>query len=77
MYWKPGTQRRRRVPSGEGGWKRPEAGERPVGSLWPQDDLMGKCSGLMRGMRPKDGVRKQRRKMRFSKIKSLTNKQCV
>lgn len=31
----------------------------------------------MRSMIPKDGVRKQMRKMRFSKIKSLTNKQYV
>lgn len=79
MSWKPGTQRRRRVPGGEGGGKRPEqaGGEACRVSLatrWPHGKA--ECSGLMRGMTPKDGVRKQRRKDEIQQNK-VTNKQAV
>lgn len=82
MSWKPGTQRRRRVPGGEGGGKglsmRAEAGGEACrvsqATRWPH--RKAECSGLLRGMMPKDGIRKQRRKDEIQQNK-VTNKQEV
>lgn len=82
MSWKPGTQRRRRVPGGEGGRKdmsvHAEAGGEACqvsqATRWPH--RKAECLGLMRGMMPKDGVRKQRRKDEIQQNK-VTNKQAV